>query len=43
MALELSQRARQMLDARDFLDQYTMLCMGDPFDKDTNKKVQFPV
>jgi hypothetical protein len=43
MAFELSQRAQQMLDARDFLDHYAMLCMGDPFDQDTNKEVEFPV
>jgi hypothetical protein len=43
MALELSQRAQQMLAARDFLDHYTMLCMHDPFDQNTNKKVHFPV
>lgn len=27
-----------MLDARDFLDHYTMRCMDDPFDRDTNKE-----
>jgi hypothetical protein len=35
----LSKRAQQMLDKRDFLDHYTMLCMHDPFDQDTNKEV----
>jgi hypothetical protein len=43
MALELSQRAQQMLEARDFLDQYTVLCLGDPFDQDSNKEVEFIV
>jgi hypothetical protein len=43
MALVLSHRAQQMLDARDFLDHYAMLCMDDPFDQDTNKEVGFPV
>jgi hypothetical protein len=43
MALELSQRAQQMLDTRDFLDHYAMLCMDDPFDQDTNKEVGFTV
>ncbi|PNF40153.1 hypothetical protein B7P43_G09761 [Cryptotermes secundus] len=38
MVLELSKRAQQMLNKRDFLDEYTMLCMHDPFNQDTNKK-----
>jgi hypothetical protein len=43
MALELSQRAQQMLNARDFLSHYAVLCMDDPFDCDTNKEVKFPI
>jgi hypothetical protein len=39
MTQELSKRAQQMLDRRDFLDYYTMLCMHDSFDQDTNKEV----
>ena len=32
-----------MLDARDFLTHYAVLCMGDPFDQDTNKEVELLV
>jgi hypothetical protein len=39
MVLELSKRAQQMLNKRDFLDEYSMLCMHDTFNQDTNKKV----
>jgi hypothetical protein len=39
MALELSKRAQQILNKRDFLDEYTMLCWHDPFNRDTNKNV----
>lgn len=39
MTCRLSKRAQQMLDKRDFLDHYTMLCMHDPFDENTNKEV----
>jgi hypothetical protein len=39
MVLELSKRAQQILNKRDFLDEYTMSCLRDPFNQDTNKKV----
>jgi hypothetical protein len=39
MVLELSKRAQQILNNRDFLDEYTMSCMHDPFNQDSNTKV----
>ncbi|XP_069678877.1 probable inactive 1-aminocyclopropane-1-carboxylate synthase-like protein 2 [Periplaneta americana] len=37
MAVDLSERAKVMLNKRDFLDHYTMMCLHDPYHKENNK------
>ena len=40
MALHLSNRAQAVLQKQDFLDYYNMLCLHDPYNPLTNKKVK---